>query len=70
MRNTAEDIKNYIEQNKNNCCSICKEEMFKGVDGRSFTYLDCNTNNGRTKGHAFHGQCLAGYLTRQSTDYF
>jgi len=32
--------------------------MFSGTNSRSFVYLACNRNSGKTKGHGFHASCL------------
>jgi len=40
--------------------------MFSGPNSRTLSYLDCNGNSGSSKGHMFHGSCLARYLTTPS----
>ena len=63
MRNPVEDIKEWLNENKEAICSICRDKMFYGTNSRTFTYLDCSRNSGSSKGHAFHASCLATYLT-------
>jgi len=69
MRNTSKDIKEWVDEHKEADCSICWEKMFSGTNSRSFTYLDCNRNSGKTKGHAYHASCLAEYTTKLMNAY-
>ena len=41
--------------------------MFSGPNSRTFEYLDCNFNNGKSKGHAFHASCLTWYFVTSTS---
>ena len=68
MRNITKDIKEWVDENKESDCAICFEKLFTSPNARSITYLDCCWNTGKTKGHGFHGRCMAEYLSK-ATDY-
>jgi len=42
--------------------------MFSGEYSKTFVYLNCCCNSGKSEGHAFHGRCLAKYLTTAITE--